>query len=312
MSPSKISSLSGLPLLAILSGLPLPSALAALPNGVSSGDVTDTSVVLWARSTQVGPIRFEWSESSDFKDAQYTLSGVTSKQVPAKTMIEDLKPATRYYFRAVDLSGKTAAGQFRTLAMATDAASLNFGVSGDIRPELAPYTGIRNAAAAGLDFFICMGDCIYAENYSVEAVPTASTLSAYQAKYQFTLTAKNGLNTWANLRAATAQFAVMDDHEVINDYFGGGKPTDDARFDKNGQYVNETLRFWSGVEAFSEYMPIADEFYGDTGNALDSYKTKLYRSRTLGQAAMMAIVDTRSFRDKPLTPVTDLSPTGVG
>ncbi|MEY4195590.1 MAG: hypothetical protein RLZZ226_1958, partial [Pseudomonadota bacterium] len=305
-------------LLPLLISLMAPSIQAALPNGVSAGDVTDQSVVLWARSTSRGSLRFEWSESADFATSANTQTAVESGRVPVKTTVTGLKPATRYYYRAVDASGQAAVGQFRTMGDPHAASGLHFGtglhfgVSGDIRQELAPYTGIRNANKTDMDFFVCLGDCIYAENYSREDTPTAKTLNQYRARYQTTLTSKLGLNTWKNVRAATAQFAMIDDHEVINDFAGGATKGSDARFDTTGQYLNETRRFNAGLQAFNEYMPIAAETWPLTGDDRDSNKLKLYRSRRFGKMATMSLIDTRTFRDQALKPVTDLSPAGVG
>lgn len=305
-------------LLPLLMSLMAPSIQAALPNGVSAGDVTDQSVVLWARSTSRGSLRFEWSESADFATSANTQTAVESGRVPVKTTVTGLKPATRYYYRAVDASGQAAVGQFRTLGDPHAASGLHFGtglhfgVSGDIRQELAPYTGIRNANKTDMDFFVCLGDCIYAENYSREDTPTAKTLNQYRARYQTTLTSKLGLNTWKNVRAATAQFAMIDDHEVINDFAGGAGKGSDVRFDNTGNYINETRRFKTGLQAFSEYTPIADLTWHSTSDGRDSNKLKLYRSRRFGKMAMMSLIDARTFRDQALEPVTDLSPAGVG
>jgi phosphodiesterase/alkaline phosphatase D-like protein len=297
----------------LLMSLVVPVTQAALPNGVAAGDVTDQSVVLWANSTVKGPLRFEWSESADFSNPASALSRVTATRVPVKVTVSDLKPGTPYYYRATDFSGQSATGTFRTsTGAAAITTGLHFGVSGDIRPELNPYTGIRKADQANLDFFVCLGDCIYAENYSVEGTPTAKTLPQYRAKYQTTLTGKYGLNTWTSLRGATAQFAMIDDHEVINDFSGAAGQGSDERFDKTGQFINETRRYGAGLQAFGEFMPITEETWSATGEARDDGKPKLYRNRRFGQLASMSLIDTRSFRDQSLPAVRDLSQAGVG
>lgn len=299
--------------LAALAGLAPSATRAALPNGVAAGDTTATSAVLWARSTLVGPVRFELSERQDFSAARAILTGVTDPKAPAKLAVNGLKPATTYFYRATDLSGRSAQGQFRTAAVGEHAGGLSFGVSGDTRPELRPYPAVRNAARAGLEFFACLGDCIYAENYSQPEQPTAANLKGYRAKYIETLSSKGGMNTLKALRASTAHFATIDDHEVINDFSGGAAPSSDGRFDANGAYINETARFWSGLQAFQEYLPIADEFYGDTGDARDAYKRKLYRARQFGKDAVFVLLDERSFRDPPLASVANpADPAQVG
>lgn len=281
---------------------------AALPNGVAAGDTTATSAVLWARSTVKGPLSFEISESADFSGSRSILSGVTDVLVPAKAGVTELKPATRYYYRATDFSGKTASGEFRTAAETASSQGLRFGVSGDIRPELRPFPGIRMKNPAHLDFFVCLGDCVYAENYSESGVPTAQSLDEYRALYRQTLTAVGGMNTLRTLRGATTTYAMIDDHEVINDFAGAAPPASDPRFDANGAYINETLRYGYGLQAFQENMPLADEQYDETGDPREAGKRKLYRSRSFGTDAMFALVDARSFRDQGL-PAANLADT---
>jgi alkaline phosphatase D len=66
----------------------------SLVNGVASGDVTQDSVVLWARSTFLGDVAFEYSTSEDFSDISgTTMATVTDITQPVKVAIEGLTPA---------------------------------------------------------------------------------------------------------------------------------------------------------------------------------------------------------------------------
>ncbi|WP_348759368.1 alkaline phosphatase D family protein [Candidatus Methylocalor cossyra] len=283
------------------------TCVAELPHGVAAGDATANSVVLWAHSTLPGKVRFTLSTRRDFSGGRNFSARVTDPSVPVKVLVKRLKPDTRYFYRVVDKSRKAVRGEFRTLPVKDKRKGLVFGVTGDARPELAPYPGLRNIPDAKLAFLVYLGDCIYAENYvaALDGSVAAKTLADYRAKYAETFTAKVGLNTLPAARAATGQYAMIDDHEVVNDFAGAAPPASDPRFDQTGKFINETARYRDALQAFQENMPIVDEYYGDTGDPRDSRKRKLYRSRTFGKDAMFAMLDTRSFRDTELAPVTN-------
>jgi phosphodiesterase/alkaline phosphatase D-like protein len=54
------------------------------------------------------------------------------------------------------------------------------------------------------------------------------------------------------------------------------------------------------LQAFQEFKPLQDQFYGETGDPRTANKQKLYRFNTHGSDAASFILDTRSFRDRPL------------
>lgn len=292
-----------------------PIAAATLPNGVAAGDTDATSTVLWARAGSVGDLTFEVSTAQDFSTtpvASVTVN-VADTLLPAKTLVSGLNPATTYYYKATDFAGDVSTGQFRT-PYASGNNGLRFGVSGDWRGELSPYPAVSNAAARELDFFVALGDTVYAD-YASPAVPAAqaSTLAEYRAKHAETITERYGANTIGDLRASTTLYATIDDHEVINDFAGGAPATSDARFSETSGLINDTQLYETGLQAFQEYMPVADVFYGDTGDARTANERDLYRARRFGSDAAMFMLDARSFRDQQLTPVADLtSPAEVG
>lgn len=289
-----------------------PTANAAeLPHGVASGDITDRSAVIWARAAVAGTLRFEVSTTPDFRRRFGQGVRVRDTVVPAKAPLQGLQPDQQYYFRATDSAGNRSTGEFRTLPGACTTAAVRFGVSGDWRGEIAPYPSIRNVPDRDLQFFVGLGDTIYAERYSGPDVgQTAATLSEYRARHAEVLTERHGLNTWEDLRSTTPMFAMIDDHEVINDFAGGAAPSTDNRFDQNGAFINDTNRYKAGLTAFSEYMPIENRVWKSGGKRFKG-KPDLYRSRFLGKRAMFAMLDARSFRDVGLPAVTDITDTNA-
>jgi myo-inositol-hexaphosphate 3-phosphohydrolase/phosphodiesterase/alkaline phosphatase D-like protein len=286
----------------------------SLVNGVASGDVTQDSVVLWARSTFLGDVAFEYSTSEDFSDISgTTMATVTDITQPVKVAIEGLNPGTEYFYRVTDAAGDTETGRFETAAPLGEFAGLTFGVSGDWRGELAPYPAISNVAEKNLAFFVEHGDTIYADDDSPGVLddagnpkPQAETLAEFRAKHNEVYSTRFGENAWADLRASTSIFATIDDHEVTNNFAGGQRIADDPRFlesfpddDPHG-LINDSSLYELGMQAFQEYNPIRDMFYGETGDAVTANERQLYRYNTFGSDAATFVIDTRSFRDPEL------------
>lgn len=271
-------------------------AQAALPNGVASGDVSQNSAWLWARSDTTGIVNFQVASDAKFSNIvnSFNTTAVDPTQ-PVKAQVSGLNAGQQYYYRATDAAGASFDGSFRTAAAAGARTGLRFGVSGDWRGELAPYPAIRNIPARNLDFFVKHGDTIYAERYSGPAQPTASTLTEYRDRHNEVLSSRYGMNTWQDARASTPVFASIDDHEVVNDFAGGAPQS-------GGGYYNDTQRYKDGLQAFREYMPIADTNYAGTGDARFDGKPDLYRAQTFGADALVVVTDARSFRDVGLTP----------
>lgn len=270
---------------------------------VSAGDATPTSAVLWARASVPGPLVFEWTSDPQWRTttASSTVQ-VDYVLVPVTVDVTDLVPGMRYYYRATDAAGRSAAGTFRTPALPGRFRGLRFGVSGDWRGDLAPFPAVRNVPERDLDFFVALGDTIYAdyESHAVPGVQQVQLLWQFYLKHAEIYTPRFGMNTLADLRAATAIYAVIDDHEITNDFAGGAMPWTDPRFGWFGRYIHDTPLFKTGLRAFQEYHPVRKELYGDTGDARTARKPKLYRYRTFGQDAAVIILDTRTFRDEPL------------
>ncbi|WP_333833798.1 phytase [Rubrimonas sp.] len=295
-----------------------PRALAprTLPNGVAAGDVTTDSVVLWTRSLAAGDVTFTVSDAEGV--VATATATVADPDIPVKVAIDGLAPGADYTYAVADAAGGTGEGRFATAAAPGETAGLHFGVTGDWRGELAPYPAIANAAEKALDFFLLHGDTIYAD-YPSPAVPLpqAVTLEDFRAKHAEVYGDRGGENFWAALRASTAIAATIDDHEVTNDFAGGGLigTTAESEFrdlfpgDDGGAFVNDATLYDNGLQAFQEFNPIRDEFYGDTGDARTAGERKLYRAQQFGDDAAMFVLDQRSFRDEQIAGVTD--PTDV-
>ncbi len=286
-----------------------PAAHAQLVNGVASGETTPTSTLLWARSNSSGPVTFVMATDSAFANiiaSQAVL--VEDTTLPAKVTFGGLAPATRYYYRATDASTDVATGTFKTPANDGAFHGFRMGVSGDWRGELAPFPSLRNVASRNLDMWYSLGDTIYAD-IATPDVPAAqaTTLAEYRAKHNENLRDHLGLNVHRDIRQSTSVWAMIDDHEVTNDFAGGALISSDPRFTgPAGDLINTSTLFTTGLQAFQEYHPIAPRVWSGTGDARTDGRPDLYRTQRFGRDAQFFALDERSFRDAEL-PDADIS-----
>lgn len=281
------------------------AAARGFPGGVSAGDVTSGSVVLWARTDTAGAMTFEVASDAGFAAIVSTMSvQVTDVRVPGKVEVDGLLAGATHYYRVTDGGSAVASGRFRTAASG-ERTGLRFGVSGDWRGELSPYPSVSNVAAKELDFFVALGDTIYADVAS-PSVPVAQcvTIEQFRDKHLEGYGERHGLNVFAELRASTAWFANIDDHEVTNDFAGGAPAASDPRFGGAG-LINDHPLYETGLLAFQEYNPARDEFWAVSGDPRTDGERRLYRSRVFGRDAAIHMLDARSFRDEELPGVTD-------
>jgi phosphodiesterase/alkaline phosphatase D-like protein len=280
-----------------------------LPNGVAAGDVTQESVVLWARAAETGIVTFTVQSiqgGADGATGEALTLTVVEPLLPVTVTISGLSADTRYQYQVEVANGDKASGLFRTPATDGVHRGLRFAASGDVRGDLAPYPSITNAASRDLDFFVNLGDTIYAEFPSPDVPKQAQTIEEFRRKQSEVNSTYAGLNSLAALRASTISFATLDDHEVLNNFAGGAPASSSRYFAENSGLINETRLYRAGVGAFLAYQPTVVETYGPDADARMVGRPKLYRYRTFGADGALFVLDMRSFRDEPLERVTDL------
>jgi len=294
-----------------ISAFCLGASLAAqeFPNQIAAGEVQPRSALLWTRAAQPGLVIFQVDDEPTFQwPWRISFTWVSNPARPAKVRMHHLQADTRYHYRALRFGAVSDTGTFCTPATPGNHVGLKFGVSGDWRGELAPYPSVRNAGG-DLDFFVGLGDTIYADYASPALpIPQAQTLGDFRTKHSEVYAERNGLNTLGDLRRQTAWFATIDDHEVINDFSGGAHPSTDPRFQpSNKAFINKTRLFKNGLKAFVDYNPLRSTKYRNTGDPRFDGRRKLYRTRRFGDDAAIFVLDNRSFRDEPLQPVANPS-----
>ncbi|MGF1445614.1 MAG: alkaline phosphatase D family protein [Pikeienuella sp.] len=268
-----------------------------LPEGIASGDVSEDSIVLWTRTTALGDVTFTVFDESGLlprKVAEMTVEA-TDPEIPVKVVVEGLEPGTAYSYTVKDASRASLTGEFTT-AHAAGYNGLRFGVTGDWRGDLNPYSGIANMDERELDFAVLLGDTVYHDIPSLAGLATTE-IDGMRAKYREVYGSRAGENFWADAKASTPVFATIDDHEVFDNFAGGATADTEDRVPEVTGFVNDTVAFENGLQVFQEYHPIEDVFYGFNDDPRFSQERQLYRTQNFGDDAAIFILDQRSFRD---------------
>lgn len=284
---------------------------SSLPNRVATGDTTPTSTVFWTRSSAAGPLTIEYATDLSFINRQGIVNlNVTDITLPVKVEATNLTPNTQYFYRVTNAAGESSIGSFRTPAEVGIQKGLRFGATANGQGELAPFLAIDNVPERNLDFFVEVGNLISADTVSPDlpGVEQATTSQDFRIKYNEILSPRLGENPLADLRASTVLYSTWDDQNIISEMAGGEVPALSPQqffFGTEGQFINQTPQFLIGLEAFKNYHPLRNEYYGNMGDVDPNSPQKLYRFQPFGNDGAAFVLDVRSFRDAPLPEVPD-------
>ena len=278
-----------------------PSAGAAPKGfkfGVSSGDVSKNSAILWARANKSGKalvqVRLGGSFGGcDVKGAKkrFVAKATKGNDLTLQKKVGGLKPGHRYKYRwCTEGGGRSAVGHFDTAPAPSQAKTIRFAVTGDqdaspLPGQQAPYWndfGVwRQIKREENNFNVLLGDTIYSDSEvpGVGGVAgTATSVKQKWAKYRLNL----GMKPWTSVRGATSYYAHWDDHEFINDFARSESvfPEGDGNVEISGEKIYE-----NGVKAFRNYNPITY-----------SKQNGIYRTFRWGKNLQLFFLDERSFR----------------
>ena len=242
----------------VVAGCSLPSiapGTAGFPDGVAAGDVTDSSAVLWTRtsadaSVDVSVYDFVVTPGSPFltpgTTPVFTASGSTSAATDdtVKIPVTGLQSDHIYFYRFTNGVESSQLGRFVTAPAPAAPASFRFVVAADSDgfPVGGPghfnnFDVLDTARKEQPAFFSFLGDTIYsASSYAPGPI---TTVDQYRDAHELNRSFAN----LRNLMSATGTYAQIDDHEVLNDF--------------DGQTV-EALhpgRYAAGLQAFHDWMP---------------------------------------------------------
>jgi phosphodiesterase/alkaline phosphatase D-like protein len=287
----------------MVAALALPaSALGAkgFTNGVTAGEVTDSSAIIWAQTTKPGKVTASVRTSSQ-AIAIDGLKATNGTDDTVQTKVKKLKPGKRYSYRFCLAKSKKSCsdkGTFRTAPKPSQKKTIHFAYSGDetgvaaagqSKPFWGQFKAFKSMAAENNNFNIDFGDTIYSDP-EVPNIKTAVTVKQKWAMYRKKLALKN----MRTIREATGLYNHWDDHEFVNDF----------SIPEDGQKLYD-----HSVKAFRDYEPVTY-----------TKKTGIYRTERWGKNLELFFLDERSFRsakasangvcDNPGTPgEADLAPT---
>ena len=222
------------------------------------------------RSDDEAIVRVQHVDGDDWNAAKLSAPLRLSQATDCTGVIalETLAPDTLYRYRITDGEGQPrdasfAAGTFRTAPR--HQRDFAFVFSGDTHARHRPFNLFDVMSARKPQFFIHLGDTVYADSPRGRLRPT---LDHYRYKHR-------EIRADAHLQqflAAVPTFAIWDDHEVEND-FTAAHPAIPV-----------------GRQAFREYWPVRNE-PGDDASVL-------YRRFTWTPACEFFVLDTRQYRDQ--------------
>lgn len=268
-------------------------------HGVSAGDVSSSSAVIWARANRESRMFVRVSNQGKAKSTDVE----AGHDFTGKIRVTGLRANRHYHYRVwfadKNSRSKEERGSFKTAPINSNRAPLKVSWSGDFagqnvcRDAKEGFPIFNSVLEERSDFFIGLGDMIYADSVC-EAVGRYGNA---QVVGDFVQSADLD-NFWAHWRYAredaalrqllneTAYYGIWDDHEVVND-FG---PLNDTR-DTEPYVAGESL-LPIGLQAFLDYNPILPQ---------PLTPKRLYRNFRWGKHAEFFYLDNRQYRDHNLS-----------
>ena len=303
---------------------PLMSTIP-VSHGVSSGDVTAESAVVWSRAGR-GPatMHVEFATDPAFAAAQRadtaTGSATEATDYAATVKLDGLTPDTRYVYRVWftgDDEEATAApqdavvGTFRTAPEVGASRPIRFVVGGDLagqqfcrRPEVG-YRIFQRMEALDPDFFVANGDLIYADGACPLDGPATGFASWENVPGDFPSIANPALD-WTDTAAVKT---VYDRHWAYN----REDPAYQRFLASTPQYVQ-----WDDHEVINDFGAPWDAqnpgnadrpgfqnlvqagrdslFYWNPMDRNPDEPNRIYRSYSWGAEADLFLLDQRSYR----------------
>jgi len=296
----------------------------SINEGVSSGDVTYKSAMIWSRANNQSIMHIKYDNNSAFLHANSRIKWVdNTTDFAGKIKIDDLKPNTKYFYKvwfsSTDNRTNSSAivGSFRTAPIPISTGnSISFILGADIggqkfcREVNDGYLIFEKMKSLLPDFYIQNGDMIYAINDCAKERPgggqniPANFSGIADSKVDWKNLAQVHdiyLKHWAYNRedphlqgflGNTSMYSQWDDHEVINDFGSQWSYWNSQNKNRTG-YENLVQ---AGRAAFFNFSPIER-------NQQDP--DRIYRLFQWGKDLELVILDARSYRSRNDLPDTE-------
>ncbi|KRV49105.1 alkaline phosphatase [Wenjunlia vitaminophila] len=274
--------------------------------GVASGDPRPDSVLLWTRLAPEPladdgfggmprkPVQVRWEVAEDSAMRRVVRRGeVTASPDWAHSVhveVDGLRPGRDYWYRFSAAGELSDVGRTRTTPPPHSATPVNLGFVSCQQWEVGFYTAYRHLAQQGLDAVVHLGDYIYEGGINatggVRGVPLSAahrseTLTLPQYRLRHSLVGSDPDLIAA--RASAPFVAVVDDHDVQDNWAGTTEPTRATR-------ENFLRRRAAALRAFYEHMPLR------RSSLPRAYDMALYRRLDFGSLATVFVLDERQFR----------------
>jgi len=280
-----------------------------LPLGAQVGDVRAGAATVWGKADRDARLVVEWSEDPRWRRGVTRVQGprlIAGADFTGVVDLEGLPPGREVHVRVLaeegGRTGEAWQGRFLTAPEAT--RDICFAWSADvcgqgwgINREWGGYRGYAALRALRPDFFLHVGDAIYADNpLSAEVVlpdgrvwrnlvtpaksKVAETLDEFRGNFAY-----NFLDE--SLRAFAREVPISyqwDDHEVRNNWYPGRSLAADPRYT---QVSDEGELGARARRAFFEYSPV-----GGAARA----EGRIHRKLSYGPRLDVFIPDVRAFR----------------
>ena len=282
-----------------------------LPNvshGVSIGDVSSDSAVIWSRADRPSQMIVEVSGDETFKQSRKIIGPevLPHSDLTGKVLLREFPDSDylhyRVSFRDLDQRKKIGAPfagraklpgkqpQDVSFAWSGDTAGQGFGID-ESRGGMQTFQAMQKLQP---DFFVHSGDVCYADgpfasemklddgttwkNIVTESTgKVAESLDEFRANFRYNLLDKHV----RNFNASVPVFAQWDDHETVNNWYPGEQLTNDDRY----TVKSVSLLAARSRQAFFDYMPIRP-----------SATRQIYRKIERGSLLELFFLDLRSHK----------------
>jgi len=292
--------------------IPSPArAQISIADGITAGDVTPSSAVVWARTSNTSRMIVDWSTEESFRNAQHIEGPIATARNGnvAQTVLDGLPSGKEIFYRVrfKTQGGGASAPATGRLVTPGEGRDLSFVFGGDqcgagwgINPDWGGLRIFKTMLDTRPDFLIHLGDRIYADRIIHDEIRlpdgrrwrnivtpakkvVAESLDLFRGNYSYNFIDEH----YRRFSAQVPMIATWDDHEVMNNWWPGRRLTW-KEMHRKGYGIKDTtpLVEW-GRQAFFEFTPMRRN---------DTDPDRIYRKVPCGPLADVFMLDGRSYR----------------
>lgn len=296
----------------------------SIKDGISSGDVTHNSAIIWSRANNDSLMHVIYDNDSAFSYPILKIKAVNSStDYAGKIKIDELYSNTKYFYKVWFSSydnrtnSSSIVGSFRTAPTPTFSGNpISFILGADVggqkfcREVNNGYLIFERMKSLLPDFYINNGDMIYAINDCPKERPDGrqnipgnflgigdltvdwNNLTQVHDIYLKHWIYNKGDSHLQRFLGNASMYSQWDDHEVINDFGSQWSYWNSQSKNRTG-YQNVVQ---AGTSAFFNFSPLERN---------QQERDRIYRSFQWGKDLDLLILDARTYRDRNDLPDTE-------